>query len=60
MTQKRGKLLPGEAMVYERSDGIVYAQNRDKPEIDRQIVGGDPGGVARAKGDLVSYSEQRE
>ena len=54
------KLLPGEAMIYERSNGVVYAHYRDKPEIPRWIVGGDPAGVARAQGDLISYSEWRE
>ena len=57
MTQKQGKLLPGEAMVYERSDGVVYAHYRDKPEIPRWIVGGDPGAVARAQGELLDYGE---
>ena len=57
MTQKQGKLLPGEAMVYERSDGVVYAHYRDKPEIPRWIVGGDPAGVAKAQGELLDYSE---
>ena len=60
MTQTRGNLLPGEAMIYERSDGVVYAHYRDKPEIPRWIVGGDPAGVARANGDLISYAEWRE
>ncbi len=57
MTQPRGNLLPGEAMVYERSDGVVYAHYRDKPEIPRWIVGGDPGAVARAQGELLDYGE---
>tara|TARA_B100001057_G_scaffold501104_1_gene620580 strand:- start:67 stop:324 length:258 start_codon:yes stop_codon:yes gene_type:complete len=52
-----GKLLPGEALIYERADGVVYARYRDKPEIERWIVGGDPGGVARAQGKLLDYSE---
>ena len=60
MTQTRGNLLPREAMVYERSDGVVYAHYRDKPEIPRWIIGGDPAGVARANGDLISYAEWRE
>ena len=55
-----GDLLPNEAIVYERSDGVVYAHYRDKPDIDRWIVGGDPAGVARAQGDLISYSEWQE
>ena len=60
MTQPKGKLLPGEAMIYERSDGVVYAHYRDKPEIERWIVGGDPAGVARAQGDLLNYTEWQE
>jgi hypothetical protein len=55
-----GDLLPNEVIVYERSDGVVYAHYRDKPNIDRWIVGGDPAGVARAQGDLISYSEWQE
>ena len=52
-----GKLIPGQALIYERADGVVYARYRDKPEIERWIVGGDPGGVARAQGNLLDYSE---
>jgi len=60
MTQPRGNLLPGETMIYERSDGVVYARYRDKPDIERWIVGGDPAGVARAQGDLLNYAEWQE
>ena len=60
MTRLKGKLLPGEALIYERSDGVVYAHYRDKPEIKRWIVGGDPAGVARAQGDLLNYAEWQE
>ena len=56
----RGSLLPGEAMIYERSDGVVYARYRDKPEIPRWIIGGDPTGVARAQGDLLDYSKWKD
>tara|TARA_Y100001934_G_C12227899_1_gene713909 strand:+ start:622 stop:879 length:258 start_codon:yes stop_codon:yes gene_type:complete len=52
-----GKLLSGEALIYERADGVVYARYRDKPEIKRWIVGGDPAGVARAQGKLLDYGE---
>ncbi len=52
-----GKLIPGQALIYERADGVVYARYRDKPEIERWIIGGDPGGVARAQGNLLDYSE---
>jgi len=60
MTQKQGKLLPGETLIYERSDGVVYARYQNKPEIKRWIIGGDPAGVARAQGDLISYAEWQE
>jgi len=52
-----GNLIPNEPLIYERSDGVVYAHYRDKPEIPRWIIGGDPGAVARAQGDLLDYSE---
>ena len=50
------KLIPGEPLIYERADGVVYARYRDKPEIERWLVGGDPAGVARAQGKLLDYS----
>jgi len=52
-----GKLIPNEALIYERSDGVVYAHYRDKPEIPRWIIGGDPGSVARAQGEILDYGE---
>ena len=62
MTQPRGKLIPGEAMIYERSDGVVYAHYRDPPHntIPRWIIGGDPAGIARVQGDLLNYAEWQE
>lgn len=42
MEHKLGNLLPGEALIYERSNGVVYARYRDKPEIERWVIGGDP------------------
>ena len=56
------KMLPGEALIYERSDGVVYARYRDPPHntIPRWIIGGDPASVARANGDLLSYSEWQD
>ena len=49
------KLIPGEALVYERADGVVYARYRDPPHntIPRWIVGGDADAVARAKGQFL-------
>ena len=60
MTRPKGKLLPGEALIYERSDGVVYAHYRDRQDIKRWIVGGDPAGVARAQGDLLCYAQWQE
>ena len=60
MEQQLGNLIPNEALIYERSNGVVYARYRDKPEIERWIIGGDPGAVARAQGRLCDYSEWQE
>jgi len=62
MTQPRGKLIPGAALIYERADGVVYARYRDAPHntIPRWIIGGDPGAVARAQGDLIDYGEWKK
>lgn len=51
------KLLTDEPLIYERSDGVVYARYRDIPTIPRWIIGGDPGAVARAQGKLLDYGE---
>jgi hypothetical protein len=57
-----GTLIPGQTLIYERVDGVVYARYRDPPhnKLDRWIVGGDPAGVARAQGDLLNYAEWQE
>ena len=60
MSQLKSKLIPGEALIYERHDGVVYARYRDPPfntMHERWIVGGDPAGVARAQGNLLEYGE---
>jgi hypothetical protein len=58
--QQLGNLIPNEVLIYERSDGVVYARYQNKPEIERWIIGGDPAGVARAQGDLLNYAEWQE
>ena len=52
-------MIPGEALLYTRANGVVYAQYRDPPHnnIPRWIIGGDPGEVAKAQGDLLNYAE---
>jgi len=50
-------LIPGEALIYERANGVVYARYRDRPDIERWIIGGEPNAVARAKGQLLHWGE---
>jgi hypothetical protein len=57
LPSKNEKLIPNEALIYERANGVVYARYTNKPEIPRWIIGGDPGAVARAQGRLLDYSE---
>ena len=57
---QKPKLIPGEALIYERSNGVVYARYRDIPAIPRWIIGGDPGAVAREQGDILHYAEWQE
>jgi len=56
------KLISGETLIYERSNGVVYAHYRDPPHntIPRWIIGGDPAAVARAQGDMLNYSEWQD
>ena len=56
------KLLPGEAIIYERADGVVYARYRDPPHnnVPRWIIGGDSSAVAKAQGKLLDYSEWQD
>ena len=56
------KMIPGQSLIYERNDGVVYAHYRDPPHntIPRWIIGGDPAGIARAQGDLLNYAEWQE
>lgn len=53
-------LLPNEPLIYERVDGVVYARYRDRPDIKRWIIGGDPNAVNRAQGNLFSYSDWQD
>ena len=43
MELRLGNLKPNEALIYERSEGVVYARYRDPPfnKIPRWVVGED-------------------
>ena len=45
------KLIPGESLIYERANGVVYARYRDPPHnsIPRWVVGGEPEAVENLK-----------
>ena len=58
--QKLGNLIPDQPLIYERANGVVFARYRDKPEIPRWIIGGEPGAVAQANGQFVSDNEFRD
>ena len=61
-----GDLIQGEALIYERANGVVYARYRDAPhnKIPRWIIGGDADGIDRAKakeqGDLFTYKDWQD
>lgn len=61
MSQSK-KMIPGEALIYERANGVVWARYRDPPHNSKPkwIVGGDPGAVARAQGELLDYGSWKE
>ena len=57
VTAQRSGLIPGQSLIYERVDGVVYARYRDPPHntIPRWIVGGDPDALDNLKKqDLLS------
>jgi len=60
---KAPDLIPGQALIYERANGVVYARYRDPPYnelYDRWIIGGDADAVSRATGNLFSYADWQE
>ncbi len=63
MLKPKTKDLVGEALIYERANGVVYAKFRDEPKKSiypgRWIIGGDAEGVARAQG-YLGYDSWRE
>jgi hypothetical protein len=55
-------MIPGQPLIYERANGVVYARYRDPPhnKIERWIIGGDPDAIAKATGSQLSYRQWRE
>lgn len=55
-------LIPGEALIYERANGVVYARYRDPPYNNepRWVIGGDPDAVSKEQGNLFSYGQWQE
>ena len=53
-----GNLIPNQALIYERANGVVFARYRDPPhnKIPRWVIGGEPDATARELG-IVSYDE---
>ena len=51
VTAQRSGLIPGQSLIYERVDGVVYARYRDPPynTEPRWIVGGDPDALDNLK-----------
>ena len=54
-------LIPGQALIYERANGVTYARYRDTPHnmIERWVVGGEPKAVAEAMG-IIDYDEWKD
>lgn len=56
-------LIPGQPLIYERVDGVIYAKYRDPPYnemYERWIIGGDPESVNKATGNLFGYAEWQD
>lgn len=62
LTEKRNNLIPGEALIYENVNGVIYARYRDPPHnaIPRWIIGGESESLDKACGSLFSYSEWQD
>jgi hypothetical protein len=56
------KLIPGEALIYENVDGVIYARYRDPPHntTPRWIIGGDPVALQKLRGELFSWADWQE
>lgn len=55
-----GDLIPGEPLIYERVDNVVYARYANRFDIPRWIIGGDSNAVNHAQGNLFSYSDWQD
>jgi hypothetical protein len=61
LQSKNKKLIPNEALIYERANGVIYARYRDHPhnKKPRWIVGGDPEEIAKEQG-YLGYDNWKE
>lgn len=57
MSQSSDKLQPNEPLIYENTDGIIWARYQNKPDIPRWIVGGDPEAISITEGKMFSYHQ---
>lgn len=55
-------MIPGQPLIYERSEGVIYARYRDPPynKIKRWVIGGDADAVAKATGQQLGYRQWQE
>ena len=62
MSDQQHKLIPGEALIYENVDGVIYARYRDPPHNTkpRWIIGGDPVALQKLRGELFSWADWQE
>lgn len=57
--EEKSNLIPGQALIYENSNGIVYARYRDPPynKLERWVIGGDPAKIIDLSGNLFGYKD---
>ena len=55
-------MIPGQALIYESVNGVIYARYRDPPHntIPRWIIGKYSDPISRASNDLFSYSDYQD
>lgn len=51
--------IPGQILIYEHRNGIIYARYRDPPynKLEPWVVGGDPAKIVNLSGNLFGYKD---